>query len=203
MKNLYNQPRKPVNRLLSPLETRFVAAFIEELDFKRACDKSQVSPTAGRKFMADPAVRTVIGDKVGKILEETTINSSRVAEELAVLAFSNIFNIIEVCPDGQNILLKDISTLTPTIQACVKEVSVTPTKFGNTIKVTLHDKMPALKQLAAITKLGSVDQDRSEDKEYSKASTDQLRSIIDRVRANGTDGNVVPFLRIDREERDE
>lgn len=203
MATVYNKPRKPINRLLSPLEMRFVQCFIEELDFKRACEKSQVSPTAGKKFMEDPAVRMVVGDKVGQILEKTQINSSRVAEELAVLAFSNIFNIIEVSDDGQNITLKDMSTLPPTIQACVKEVSITPTKFGNTIKVTLHDKMPALKHLAQITALGSADGVKSDSKDYGNASTQQLRQIIERVRANGTDGNVVPFLKIDREARDE
>lgn len=203
MAGVYSKPRKPVNRLLSPLETRFVKCFVEELDFKRACDKSQVSPSAGRKFMDDPAVRTVIGDQVGQILEKTQVNSSRVCEELAVLAFSNIFNIIEVSDDGQNIILKDMKTLPSTLQACVKEIAITPTKFGNTIKVTLHDKMPALKHLAQITALGSADGVKADSKDYGNASTQQLRQIIDRVRANGTDGNVVPFLKIDREARDD
>lgn len=196
----YNKPRKPINRVLGPLETRFVKSFVEELDFKRACEKAQVSPRAGRQFMDDPAVRMVIGDEVGRVLERTSINSSRVAEELAVLAFSNIFNILEVSEDGQNIILKDMSTVSPQLQASVKELSVTPGKFGNTIKVVLHEKMPALRALAQITALGSADGVRSGEKDYRNASTDELRGVIERVRANGTDGNVVPFLKIEKDE---
>lgn len=187
----YKQPRKPVNRILDPLELRFVKAYVEELDFKRACDKSQVSPTAGRKMMADPAVRVVIGDEVGRILEETHINASRVAEEFAVLAFSNIFNIVEICEDGESFVVKDISTIPPNIQASVKEISFTPSKYGTSIKVTMHEKLPALKMLAQITELGSADGQIRDEKDYTNASTKELLDVIGRIRPQGD--NVVEF----------
>lgn len=187
----YKQPRKPVNRLLDPLETRFVKAFMEELDFAKACEKSQVSPRAGRKMMEDAAVRAVIGDQVGQLLEKTQINASRVAEEFAVLAFSNIFNIVSISEDGESFVVRDMSTIPPNIQASVKEISFTPSKYGTSIKVTMHEKLPALKMLAQITELGTVNGEAGGEKDYSSASTKDLLAVIERIRPTGE--NIVPF----------
>jgi phage terminase small subunit len=177
----YVRPRKPVNVPLTPVQIRFIQAFSETFEFNKACKQSQVSPRQAKLYMKEPNVRAALDDLMGVALETSKINASRVAEEYAVMAFSNLLDIIEIGEDGDYIRLKDLDKMPRQFQACIQEVSVTPTKFGNAIKVKLFDKMPALNKLASLTKLDTK-VDEKNDANYLDAKAEELMAIAEVIK---------------------
>ena len=75
----------------------------------------------------------------------THVTQDRVVQELAILAFSDMNDFVDVSPDG--VRIKDISELPDDKRRALHEASETTTEHGGTIRVKVHDKKAALDSL--------------------------------------------------------
>lgn len=73
------------------------------------------------------------------------VGAARVEAELARIAYADAGDYFAWGPDG--VAVKDCAGLTPDQRRAVAEVSETKTSTSNTVKVKLHDKIPALRAL--------------------------------------------------------
>lgn len=96
----------------------------------------------GSRLLAKPNVQAYIQLLQKKAEMEAGVDNVRVLQQYCAIAFSNITDYIEISNDG--IRLKDIEKLSADKQSAISEISVNPGQFGNSYKVKLHPKMPAL-----------------------------------------------------------
>jgi hypothetical protein len=70
-----------------------------------------------------------------------------VRAELEALGAAEITDILSWDSNGQ-VVFKGSDQLTPRARKAVKRVKVTPTQYGNSVEVEMHDKLAALRLLA-------------------------------------------------------
>lgn len=102
----------------------------------------QSAQANGSRLLAKPNVQTYIQFLQKKAEVEAGVNNVRVLRQYSAIAFSNITDYIEI--SNESVRLKDIEKLSPDKQSAIAEISVNPGQFGNSYKVKLHPKMPAL-----------------------------------------------------------
>lgn len=79
-------------------------------------------------------------------------------QELALLAGSNIMDVIDVNPETKQLSIRNLNELPIEIQRTVKKVRILFDKQANgeAIEIELHDKLGALKELSKISNAAKV-----------------------------------------------
>ena len=95
----------------------------------------------------------------------------RIVEELAAVAFADIWDYMEPGPDG--LTAKPLEELPPTLRRAVAGLSVSRTYYGGTIRLRMHDKIRALDKLIQLFGLN----DRVEDKADDKAEAHDMTPV--------------------------
>lgn len=93
-----------------------------------------------------PLLRAAVNEKLKEAADEQDLSPSRVIQEHASIAFSNMNDYV-ACGNYGDIVIKDINQLSPEKQAAIKSIEVKPGVYGLTSKLTLHDKHTSLKAL--------------------------------------------------------
>lgn len=130
--------------------------------------------SAGQRLLKNVEVKKVIQNKAEKLSSKLEITAENVLREWAILAYSNIADVVKA--SGDSVRLNDINKLTPEVQRSIQSVS--EGKFGVSIK--LHDKKAGLEALSKYLHLWV---DRSENIQITynleKLPPEYLKRIVD------------------------
>lgn len=96
--------------------------------------------------------------ELGPVFTKYAINETRIAEELAKIAFSNPKEVMAWGPDG--VVLKNSADLSDDAAGTISEVSATSGKNGTSVKVKQYDKVQALLTLGKA--IGMFKEERQE-----------------------------------------
>ena len=97
----------------------------------------------------------------------------QIIEELAAVAFADIWDLMVAGPDG--LTAKPLEDLPPTLRRAVAGLSVSRTYYGGTIRLRMHDKIRALDKLSHM--FGLFDPaDRAGDKAAAAEMSDVERA---------------------------
>lgn len=130
------------------------------------------------RLLNDPAVKSIIDERLEKQLDKLEITGERILAELAKIAFADISDIVDLT--NNSITVEDFKKLSQEQRACI--ASAKKDKHGNII-LTFHDK------IAALTKLG----------QHKKLFTDVQEtkhsfSKMGQVEIIGSDGKPQPLV---------
>lgn len=130
--------------------------------------------SAGQRLLKNVEVKKQLKIKADKLADKLDITADKVIREWAILAFSNIADVLEA--SGSSVNIKNISKLKPEVQRSIQSIS--EGKFGVSIK--LHDKKAGLEALSKYLHLWV---DRTENTvityDISKLPAEYLQRIID------------------------
>ena len=107
----------------------------------------------GSKQLYLPHVRYAVHLRVKERQARVNYSAERVLEEFAAIGFVNIRNVV----NEHGMLVKRLEDLEPADSAAISEIVHNRTKDGASMKVKLHDKVAALKELARFHSLGEQD----------------------------------------------
>jgi phage terminase small subunit len=145
---------------LTPKQSRFVEEYLIDLNGRkagmRAGYSAKTAEVQASRLLRNAKVRTAVKEEMQARSRRTGITADRVVLELEKLAFSNIFDFIEVHTDGSVHI--DLLRATRDRAAAIHEVTVrgsseASSNEGGSIKLTriqlqLCDKLKALNMLA-------------------------------------------------------
>lgn len=104
---------------------------------------------SGSRLLAMPKIKTVIDDAQRERSHKLGISKERVLQELALVAFANIADVMKINEEGDTVI--DLENLPRQVSAALSEVSIS-TKGGKnktrTAKVKMSDKLSALTSIA-------------------------------------------------------
>ncbi len=101
------------------------------------------------------SVLNAINEQIKKASDEQDISADKVIKEYCSIAHSSVFDFVEMTDYGT--VLKSLDTIEQNKLGSVKSIEIKPTQFGNTVKIIMHDKQPALRALAEMTGLTAPD----------------------------------------------
>ena len=93
-----------------------------------------------------PVLRAAIAERITEIAAEGDISPDRAIHEYATVAFSDITDYLRAGYYGEPVL-KDLSEIPASKAGAIKSIECQPGQMGTKWKITLHDKLPALKTL--------------------------------------------------------
>jgi phage terminase small subunit len=149
--------KRPV-MMLTLKQLRFVEEFVVDLNGKQAAIRAGYSPKTAEvqasRLLSNAKVDAAVKQAMQARSRRTGITADLVLIELAELAFSNVFDFIEVQRDGSVHL--NLSRVTRDRAAAVLDVVVTAPAEGSAegepkvkvTQITLADKLKALEMLA-------------------------------------------------------
>lgn len=143
----------PVYDALEPRHQRFVDELLVSPNATRAYTaaygtEGQAATTGASRLLTNANVVNALAEKRAILAARTEVTAERVLREMAKVAFSSMRTFATWGPDG--VALIDDATLTDDDARCVLEVGETRTKDGGSVRIKLHDKMGALKELAEL-----------------------------------------------------
>lgn len=100
-----------------------------------------------RQALNRPVLRAAIAERIIEIAEQADISPDRAIHEYATVAFSDITDYLRAGYYGEPVL-KDIHDIPPSKAGAIKSIECQPGHMGTKWKITLHDKLPALKTLS-------------------------------------------------------
>lgn len=126
-------------------QKRFVEEYLIDLNAKQAAIRAGYSvknaDKIGSELLGKTRVQQAVSEAIAERSRRTGVNQDRVVRELARIAFSNFFDIVD--PDTARIR-KDA---TEDDLACIQSIKIKPNEFGTEREVRLFDKRAALVDL--------------------------------------------------------
>ena len=112
--------------MLTPKQSRFIEEYLIDLNGKQAAIRAGYSAKTAEvqasRLLSDAKVGTAVREAMQARSRRTGVTADSVIRELAELAFSNIFDFIEVHPDGSVSI--DLSRGTRSQAAAISDVVV-------------------------------------------------------------------------------
>ena len=111
--------------------------------------------------MADDDIRAEIEARLATTLDRYAVTSDRIMRELALIAFANIGDFIEVQDDGS--LVVDFGTATREQMASLKSIEIDERTIESAapgvrrVKISMSDKRQALMDLALLRRMLPAD----------------------------------------------
>lgn len=115
----------------------------------------------GARLLNTPEVVLYISQLMDERASRLELSGDMVIQEIAKMAFSNMADYVKWNAD--DVILIDSADLTRQQTAAVSEVSITPSKYGDSIKFKLHSKEKNLELLARHLKLLGIDNNPNDD----------------------------------------
>jgi phage terminase small subunit len=135
---------------LRPKQQRFVEEYCTDWNATQAAIRAGYRAKRARQIgyenLTKPDIQAAIQARQQALQGRCEVTQERVVQELAGIAFSDLRHYVQWGPDG--VRLEPSATLTPAHSRVVKQVVETVTKEGQTLRITLHDKVSALDKLA-------------------------------------------------------
>ena len=99
-----------------------------------------------RQALNRPVLRAAIAERILEISRREDISPDRAVRELASVAFSDVTDFLQAGYFGEA-SLKKLKEIPPEKAGAIKSIECQPGHMGTRWKITLHDKLPALKTL--------------------------------------------------------
>lgn len=99
-----------------------------------------------RQALNRPVLRAAIAERILEISRQEDISPDRAVRELASVAFSDVTDFLQAGYFGEA-SLKNLKEIPPEKAGAIKSIECQPGHMGTRWKITLHDKLPALKTL--------------------------------------------------------
>ena len=135
----------------TPMQRLFIEAYLIHRNATRAAIAAGFSERSannqGTRLMANDAIRAEIEARLAATLDRYAVTSDRIIRELALIAFGNIGDFIEVQADGS--LVVDFGTATREQMASLKSVEIDERTIDGAaagvckIKISMSDKRQA------------------------------------------------------------
>lgn len=109
-----------------------------------------------RRALYKPVVRAAIAERILEESEREDISPDRVIKEHALIAFSDATDFLTQGYQGE-LILKDLSDIPAEKTSAIKTVETKAGPYGLSYKLTMHDKLPALKALAEMMGITAPD----------------------------------------------
>lgn len=100
-----------------------------------------------RGVLSRAVVKAAVAERVLEESKKDDISADRVLKELSKIAFSDITDYLYEGQYGE-LQVKDLAVIPKNVTCAIKSIETKPSKFGLTTKITMHDKIPALKELS-------------------------------------------------------
>jgi phage terminase small subunit len=149
---------------LTPRQQKFVAEFLKDLNVTNAAKRCGLSAktagVAGHRMLKIISVEAAINEALKRRQKKAEITQERVLKEIAAVALSDITRTTEI--RNGRVSVRDTTNWDDESRLSVRSVQETTTKDGGSLRVDMHDKMAALKLLAAHVGIGRyVDDERA------------------------------------------
>lgn len=99
-----------------------------------------------RQALNRPVLRAAIAERITEEAAKYDVSPDRAVHEYASLAFSDITDFLSVGYFGEP-AIKPLNEIPADKAGAIKSIECQPGHLGTKWKITLHDKLPALKQL--------------------------------------------------------
>ena len=136
---------------MTPKQARFVEEYLVDLNATEAAIRAGYSrKTAyaqGSRLLRNAEVAPAVKAAQEERAARTRVNADRVVQELARIAFADIREVISWSASGV-VTVKPSAEMTPEQAGALAEVQDVATANGRTLRVKMHDKIPALTALA-------------------------------------------------------
>jgi phage terminase small subunit len=131
---------------MNPRQQRFVQEYLVSLNATKAAIAAGYSERSahvhGCKLLKEPKVAAEIAVQQRAAADRAGISVDRVIQELARIAFANMEDFARF--GGDAVDLVDSGSLTREQLAAVAELGQTASKYGNSVRFKLHDKIRAV-----------------------------------------------------------
>ena len=143
----YQHQGKRMKGELTPLQEAFVDAYMETRSARKAAEIAGYADPASRGFftLRVKAVSDEIDRRKEAIRKRNEHMEDQVIQRLAAVAFARMDDFVDFS-DG-TLRVKSLDEVPEELRCCIKEVTLTPGKFGDKVQVKLHDMMASLKML--------------------------------------------------------
>jgi phage terminase small subunit len=144
---------------LSDKHARFVEEYLVDLNAVGAAHRAGYSDATAKKYafklLADPRIQKAIQAAKERRSQRTELSQDRVIDELKVVAFSDLKDVLRVDKFGR-VLVNSLDELPPNVSRCIESIKQTtvevPGEDGGTVErvqlaVKLHPKLKAIELL--------------------------------------------------------
>lgn len=176
---------------LTPREARFVAAYLNHGDGKRAMLEAGFE--TGNKVLAaalleKPHIAKLVEEQLDAVGDLYRVTHARIIAEHARLAFASVADLEDVLTQTGDSAIEAFNALPRATRAGVKKIKVTRRYEGkgddkepvDTLEIEMHDKQRSLDALARITKMNA---DADDDEDVVSAFSELLRAAAKKVGA--------------------
>lgn len=99
-----------------------------------------------RQALNRPVLRAAIAERIIEVSRQEDISPDRAVREFSAIAFSDITDYLQTGYFGEP-SLKPLAEIPPDKAGAIKSIECQPGHMGTRWKITMHDKLPALKTL--------------------------------------------------------
>lgn len=133
---------------LSERQRKFVDAYLQHGNATEACRQAGYTwpEKQSHQQLGKTRIQAALAERRAQLIRTYDVTPERVIAELALIAFSNMYDYVTWGPDG--VTLRDAAQVDARARRVVGEVSQTTTLGGGTVKFKLHSKTDALDKLA-------------------------------------------------------
>lgn len=139
-----------VSEQLNERQRVFVQEYLLDLNATKAAIRAGYAvSSAGRhahKLLKNAYIDAAIQVAQSQRSKRTGITADRVLTELALIAFSDISDVVQVV--GGELSIRDLEPMSKRVKRAIESVSEKPGEHGTARSVKMHSKLTALKMLA-------------------------------------------------------
>jgi len=132
--------------MLTERQRRFCEEFVTDLNGAAACVRAGYSERTARTIANHLLTKVDIQRQIATLKKERSerlqIESDQVVRRLAEIAFANLTDVCK-WSEGRLVFLNS-EDLPPKASGAVREVSVVPGRYGDTMRIRMEDKVRAL-----------------------------------------------------------
>ena len=175
---------------LSPKKKRFCVEYLKDSNGAQAAIRAGYAEASARQ----QASRLLTNDDVKQYLKELRdeiLGTEKealkyyVLQKLKKIADAKITDVANIIDNEMEV--RDTSKLSPDLQEAIEELSVTKTKGGGAVKVKMHSKTDALKQLGQFAGMFDNKIELSGKVETATSYTDKkayLKELLDDIKSD-------------------
>lgn len=161
------KPKRASAENLSGRRAAFLREYLVSRNATQAAIKAGYSErtaySQGQRLLKNVEIHEAVRQEDERALAAARVTRDAIVGELARIAFSDPRNVMTWGPDG--VALKTSAELSSDAAAAVSEVSQTISKDGGSIRLKMHSKVEALKELAEIARLYPKDAKQAEEEQ--------------------------------------
>lgn len=161
------------NQSLTPKQQQFVTEYVRDFNITQASLRVGYAPGHGWRLLQNPAVAEAIEQARQEQAQARQAVVGQITDQLLRVISLDPREIMTWGPNG--VTLKDSAELPPEIAACV-DVSISETSRGTMMRVKLHDRRAALRELAHYLGLEKPARAKDDDRAKTEGKKPRVRT---------------------------